>query len=310
MFKYHLAAVLNAALCVGIYYVPRQALLLVLFPTVVTSALALWFILGVSPWLPYLDHRGKEHDWTPRTIQVVVEGCPPGCPCAESMARTQSISGVIRVSPTRVPSRQFDFCLFLGCGQTARVEPGAFHDLTNLALANPGIAFITLATPWDWRPAVETLWGRVQYIPKQGTMFCLRHPAVARILHGGRELVRGKDAGSILAHSRQTLGVEDWRIYSYWGVRPPTHVLEIYELATMPTRLFAFVFTILVNRGDLWVFLIYGPIVLAHLIRFVRYVLNNPNERCFHHSGSFPQTPQEEVNERPCFTHHGHHFAS
>ena len=310
MLSYYVAAALNAGLCLQLYYFPLQGLLPILLPTAVTALLAIWFILGVSPWAPFMDHRGREHDWTPRTLQVVVEGCPPGCTCADTLARTQSIPGIIQVTPTRQPSREFDFCMFIGCGQIANQHEGALHDLTNIALANRGIALITFATPMDWRPGVETLRGRVEYVPKQGVLFCLRHPAVHRLLVGGRELQRGVAARFILAHSRETLSVEDWTIYGNWGVKPPVGAMEIYEFFILPARFFAFVFILSVHREYAWGFLIYCPIVLAHVIRLGHYVMHNPSKRCFHRSGSFPQAPQEEVDERPNFTRHGHEFTS
>lgn len=310
MISYYVAAALNAGLCLQLYYFPLQGLLPILLPTAVSTLLALWFILGVSPWAPFMDHRGREHDWTFRTLQVVVEGCPPGCTCANIIARRHSIPGIIRVTPTRQPSREFDFCLFLGCRQIAHQHEGALHDLTNIALANRGIALVTFATPWDWRPGLETLWGRVQYIPEQGVMFCLRHPAVHRLVVGGRELRRGVAARFILAHSRQTLSVEDWTLYGNWGVKPPVGTLEIYDFFVLPTRIFAFVFILAAHREYAWSFLLYVPIGLAHVMRFCHYVMYNPMKRTFHRSGSFPQATDEEVDERPNFTRHGHHFAS
>lgn len=307
MLIYYFIGLLNAGLCLQIYFFPIQGLIPIFFPTFFTALMALWYISGISICAPYIDPRGREFDLTFRSLQVIIEGCPPGCTCGVDLASKESIPGIIQVTPSETPSLKFDFCLFVNCNCISSQQQGCLHDLTNIAMANKAIAIITLANPMIWKQALESLIGRVQYIPKNGVLFSLNHPAVRRIILGGRQLKRGVKSNFILAHSKKTLAVEDSSIFINWGTRPHIGPLEVYEFFTIPTRIFTIMFTIITNRGYSWIFLIYVPILVANLLRFCHYILNEA-KRKFHKNLPNHLEQKEQCNVMFETTLHGHQF--
>lgn len=299
-----LGATLNATLCVYLYYYPMQGLLPILLPTLYTSMSALWYIwitLTGTTCVRDFDHRGREHDLTLRKVLVVSPNCTETCGCF-ALLKSQEIANILTVDTSRTQRNlgQFDFCVLTRC--STRWRRWAFHEGTNLALANRGIAAITTASPWDWRGGAEGAWGRVKYLPEEGTIFSLNHPAVVRC--GELRVGDASSSRLLLAYSSHTLVAEDWRTYVDWGVKPPCNLVELYEFYSMPARLFALMFTLGVNRRYAWGFLLYGPIVLAHILRLFLYLYHKPRNP----ASGFQEAVENNSNQQSETARHGHQF--
>lgn len=291
-------------ICILVVFVEEAGVTVAFLPTAYMAILAVYYI--VAPHCVRVDPRGREHDFTPRKVAVVMNGGDGGAALA-SICASQS-SDVVQVSglsPGRRPGfaartlpgyrrdsfrdtpgeiaegddstvggdpdllremivREFDFVLYTTAA--TRWPPGALHRMSNVAMANRGVAAVVAATPWDWRPGAESTWGKVQHLPAEGTMITVRHPALR-----SADLTCPPSARAVGSYSRHTLMVEDSSTVVRWGFKPPTNLIEHMEYYTAGARFFCLVYLPMYGEGPWrWApWSLYGSLFLAHVVRLL-----------------------------------------